>query len=928
MLENLLIFKAIPRLRYEDRACSEQASLIHIDEGYVTSSNGAIASVWSGGAGGWVLRDGECLVGNQEVREDAGGETGRVYVSGAAIGGEETTVSTWLGYAFEQPVAVRCVIICQSEDIATRAETAFLERSHDGERWIPHATLALSAAANVIQANPCKLKYESEDLDQKRKKAYHRSAGAFGGAHQTLGTNTARDAFLIDSIVIAYPPLVRSVTGCIDIFWPAQEPKPGAAPILDHQTAVAQMEDAKQLENGYLERGFARFDGRPLMNNTKKMSVYANTYACPIVGNLRITLRGERLGSSERPTTIVVGGRPCLNVTYHSSGAGDSQYSRANSDEVSCKLPAGVPSVSGKPVDVVVARGDTPGLRDTVQYLAYQGPPTRAATPRISNIAARSVDLCWVPPALKGSQVGSSSGLLGALQTTGYIITYHVVSDQQATDAKTEEIKQKLQARHDNARIIHNVTLGNVTATTIIGLKPDTRYVFAVAAVVEDRFSDQLFIDTVDLYGRRSHLPGAFVGPFSDFTNATATLQHDVSFNIFNANATVQHGPADERATLGPTGLFGGEGSYGLLLVGSANIENCNASTACCDGFNVHQYEAVGDGCGGKHLSCIEMATPNFHKAEPETAFRKAAINDPQFPQNDRVEKRIVLVEEISSLALTLPLQPTASCGPAIRLTPSLPRHAGAMWYARRLNVREGFDTTIVFRTSNPSQRCNLMDDVYTSCQSRGGDGFAFVIQEDRYDALGRKGAGLGHGGINDSLAVEIDTYYNPELSEPYENHVAIHTNGRRGTNSAHQKSTLTSSTQYPRTATFSSSTQEFHAFRVRYDPLLKPGILKDDRFSATPHSASFFIDGASDFGNGLGALSIFIDDLSEPIIITPLDLDSLLSLHHGRAWVGATASTGLEIWQTHDVLAWNFTSLRMDPDTNLPPLINNGGTV
>ena len=31
------------------------------------------------------------------------------------------------------------------------------------------------------------------------------------------------------------------------------------------------------------------------------MSVYANTRACPIVGNLRITLRGERLGSSERP---------------------------------------------------------------------------------------------------------------------------------------------------------------------------------------------------------------------------------------------------------------------------------------------------------------------------------------------------------------------------------------------------------------------------------------------------------------------------------------------------------------------------------------------------------------------------------------------------------------------------------------------------
>ena len=101
--------------------------------------------------------------------------------------------------------------------------------------------------------------------------------------------------------------------------------------------------------------------------------------------------------------------------------------------------------------------------------------------------------------------MGSSSGLLGALQTTGYIITYHVVSDQQATDAKTEEIKQKLQARHDNARIIHNVTLGNVTATTIIGLKPDTRYVFAVAAVVEP-FSDQLFMTpSTSMVGGRIH---------------------------------------------------------------------------------------------------------------------------------------------------------------------------------------------------------------------------------------------------------------------------------------------------------------------------------------------------------------------------------------------------------------------------------------
>ena len=97
-------------------------------------------------------------------------------------------------------------------------------------------------------------------------------------------------------------------------------------------------------------------------------------------------------------------------------------------------------------------------------------------------------------------------------------------------------------------------------------------------------------------------------------------------------------------------------------------------------------------------------------------------------------------------------------------------------------------------------------------------------------------------------------------------------------------------------------------------DPLLKP-ILKDDRFSATPHSASFFIDGASDFGNGLGALSIFIDDLS-PIIITPL-ISILSSVFITDVLGLVPLPPQAQIWQTHDVLAWNFTSLRMDPDTN-----------
>ena len=99
----------------------------------------------------------------------------------------------------------------------------------------------------------------------------------------------------------------------------------------------------------------------------------------------------------------------------------------------------------------------------------------------------------------------------------------------------------------------------------------------------------------------------------------------------------------------------------------------------------------------------------------------------------------------------------------------------------------EGFDTTFKFRVANPSLRCDTMDDAFTKCRSRGADGFAFVLQNDARQALGGAGAELGYGGITNSLAVEFDTYFNPELLEPYENHVSVHTRGFRHPNSANQ---------------------------------------------------------------------------------------------------------------------------------------------
>jgi hypothetical protein len=55
---------------------------------------------------------------------------------------------------------------------------------------------------------------------------------------------------------------------------------------------------------------------------------------------------------------------------------------------------------------------------------------------------------------------------------------------------------------------------------------------------------------------------------------------------------------------------------------------------------------------------------------------------------------------------------------------------------------------------------------MYESCAVHGGDGFAFVLHydEDTIDAVGDTGRGLGYAGIENSLAVEFDTWYVLEI--------------------------------------------------------------------------------------------------------------------------------------------------------------------
>ena len=309
---------------------------------------------------------------------------------------------------------------------------------------------------------------------------------------------------------------------------------------------------------------------------------------------------------------------------------------------------------------------------------------------------------------------------------------------------------------------ISNLTLGNVTTTSVRGLEAATEYVFAIAPMAEGAFHEGSATLPTDLYGRRDALeaPVGFTGTFSPYTNVTATVQFDFDFGLFDANRTVNSSGSTTSISRGPTGMWGSEGNYGLVMVGSTNIQNCNVSSTCCDGYNA----TIGLASCGTHASVCAVLPRRALASEfvvGGVTRRQVGSNIP-YPDGSLQEIEIfTLAELIADKGAELP---TSRCGPALRLTPSEARASGAAWYRRKVNVREGFDTRISFEISNPSQKCDRLDDVNTYCRSRGADGFAFVIQNVGDTALGLAGSGMGYEGIYNALAVELDTYVNYRL--------------------------------------------------------------------------------------------------------------------------------------------------------------------
>ena len=239
---------------------------------------------------------------------------------------------------------------------------------------------------------------------------------------------------------------------------------------------------------------------------------------------------------------------------------------------------------------------------------------------------------------------------------------------------------------------------------------------FAIAAIAEGVYPERAASDPTDLYGRRNHRSHGLLGTFSAYTNVTATLLYDFDFGWFDANKTLNHSAASQSQSNGPTGLFGAEGHYGLIVVGSAHVQNCNSSSTCCDGYNASI--GLGSCKSGPSVCAVLQDRRLEYNYVINSLSRRQVPSNMVYPDGGLPEVVILSLQELrNSRSAPLPSNP---CGPSLRLTPSEARQSGSIWYPRKVNVREGFDTTFTFEISNPSQHCDRLADVNTFCRSRG----------------------------------------------------------------------------------------------------------------------------------------------------------------------------------------------------------------
>ncbi len=142
---------------------------------------------------------------------------------------------------------------------------------------------------------------------------------------------------------------------------------------------------------------------------------------------------------------------------------------------------------------------------------------------------------------------------------------------------------------------------------------------------------------------------------------------------------------------------------------------------------------------------------------------------------------------------------------------------------------------------------------------------------------------------------------------DPYENHISVLASGLDTTAQPHHSVSLGDSVHVP------DLTSGIHTACIVYEPFFNVAAILAGQVTAT-WQVGRLMKQWSTSGGGFGMLSVYLDDIViTPIMVVPINLEATIKLQHGRSFVGFTAATGSDAWQTHEILSWNFSSLRLD---------------
>ncbi len=211
---------------------------------------------------------------------------------------------------------------------------------------------------------------------------------------------------------------------------------------------------------------------------------------------------------------------------------------------------------------------------------------------------------------------------------------------------------------------------------------------------------------------------------------------------------------------------------------------------------------------------------------------------------------------------------------------------AGAIWTTSPVSVGSGFSMSFNFRMwgANGYPDPGGSGPLDANGNAVGADGFAFVIQNDPYaynnwrnpaggsHALGIGAGGMGYMYINNSLAVEFDTYQNdPEkYADPNGNHIGVQSRGTKfnvpnHTCEGYSKDGLD---------IYGGCTGSPDLGHKEVGDLLNDGSIQSAKIVYADNDLSVYLN-------------------SVLLIDTPVDLDSLLKLQDGTdAYIGFTAGT------------------------------------